>query len=205
MTRLLASCVLLGAALPASALTLHRSFRPTAVGTGGGTSVVVPAFTRPTGSQFRPPPAQTPAKKLLIGTVTQVVDGDTIWVTPKGGAKTKVQLIRIDAPELDQPYGPEAKTFLSGLVLSKKVEVQYVMKNRTGCIGGVVFLQHEKGTVDVNLTLVLNGCAWHDDAADSTPAYVNGLSKARNAKIGLWAGIDPIPPAQWAKGARSVR
>lgn len=205
MKRLLASCVLLCAALPAPALTLHRSFRPTAVGTGGGTSVVVPAFTRPTGSQFQPPPSQTPAKKLLIGTVTQVIDGDTIWVTPKGGAKTKVQLIRIDAPELDQPYGPEAKTFLSGLVLNKKVEVQYVKKDRTGCVGGVVFLHHEKGMVDVNLTLVLNGCAWHNGETDATPAYVNGFAKAREAKIGLWAGKDPVPPAQWVKGARSAR
>ena len=52
---------------------------------------------------------------------------------------------------------PILTTKIKMVVLNKKVEVQYVKKDRTGCVGGVVFLHHEKGTVDVNLTLVLNG------------------------------------------------
>lgn len=203
MKRVLFIILALGGVFETKALTIHRSFRPTPIGTGGGTSVIAPGFTRRTGSQFQNPQTQAAPKKSLVGTVTQVADGDTIWVTPKGGSKTKVQLIRIDAPELDQPFGTEAKKFLADLILNKKVEVQYTQKDRTGCIGGVVFLQHDKGMVDVNLTLVLNGLAWHDDAADHTDAYVNGQMKARAAKIGLWGADDPVYPARWAKGVRS--
>lgn len=202
MKRVLAVLLLLSAARPAPALTFHRSFRPTPVGTGGGTSVVVPAFTQRTGSQFQEPASRNPPKKTLVGTVTQVIDGDTVWVKPKGGAKTKVHLLRIDAPELDQPYGDEAKTFLSGLVLDRKVEVQYTAKDRTGAVVGVVFLRHEKGAVDVNLTMLLNGCAWKTDAPDAPAAYADGFAKARAAKIGLWAGTDPVAPGEWTKGAR---
>lgn len=201
MKRILFVVSVLGGVLAADARTIHRSFRPTPVGVGGGTSVIVPGFTQRTGSQFKKPPSESAPKKSLIGTVTQVVDGDTIWVTPRGGAKTKVQLMRIDAPELDQPFGDAAKKYLSDLILRKKVEVQYTTKNRAGGIGGVVFLQHEKGMVDVNLTLILNGLAWHNED-DQTEAYVNGQRKAQAAKIGLWAAEDPIYPARWANGAR---
>lgn len=203
MRTVLLAAVFAFLASAASALTLHRSFRPTPVGTGGGTAVIAPGFTKRVGSQFQKD--QPPPKKSLVGNVIQVADGDTVWVLPKGGSKTKVQLVRIDAPELDQPYGTDAQKFLSDLVLHKKVEVQYTSKDRTGCVGGVIFLQHEKGMVDVNLTLVLNGLAWHDDASDKTEAYANGQTKARAAKIGLWADADPIYPARWAKGVRSAK
>ena len=205
MKQILLSVVCMIVAFSVEARTIHRTFRPTPVGTGGGTSVIAPGFTKKTGSQFKqptPPPQQAAPKKTLIGIVTQVADGDTIWVTPKGGSKTKVQLIRIDAPELDQPYGEAAKKYLSDLILNKKVEVQYTTKDRTGCVGGVVFLQHEKGMVDVNLTLILNGLAWHNDEADKTEAYANGHTRAKAAKIGLWKDADPVYPGHWAKGVR---
>ena len=48
------------------------------------------------------------------GTVERVVDGDTI-VFRAGDAKTqRVRLADIDTPELDRPWGEEAKVALKG-------------------------------------------------------------------------------------------
>ena len=41
----------------------------------------------------------------LVGRVTRVSDGDTVWVTDAARLKHKVRLGRIDAPEKDQPWG----------------------------------------------------------------------------------------------------
>ncbi|MGN0854088.1 MAG: thermonuclease family protein [Kiritimatiellia bacterium] len=191
MKRILLVVFSAGCVFAAEARTVHRSFRPTAVGTGGGTAVIVPGFAQRTGSQFQKSPSPSAPKKSFVGTVTQVADGDTIWVTPNGGAKKKVQLIRINAPELGQPFGEAARKYLTDLILGKKVEVQYTAKDRTGCLGGVVFLPHEKGVVDVNLTMILNGLAWYDEAADPPEAYANGQRKAQTMKTGLWAGDNP--------------
>lgn len=38
----------------------------------------------------------------------KVSDGDTIWVADESGKRTKIRMCRIDAPEMNQPYGKEA-------------------------------------------------------------------------------------------------
>lgn len=195
-------CAAAAAAVAAAqALTIHRSFRPTVYGTGGGTSVVAPGFStgRNTGFGNSAPRPERPKIKSFAGKVTQVVDGDTIMVTPKGGAKKKVILDRIDAPELDQPWGEESKKMLTNLVFGKNVEVKYTERDKKGTTYGVVFLKHEKGTVDVNLSMILSGAAWYGGNADDIPAYTKAEGSARAAKIGLWSGDNPVKPSEWRK------
>ena len=49
--------------------------------------------------------------------VVAVSDGDTITIEPvQGGDRAKVRLHGIDAPELRQPYGQSAKTFIVDVV-----------------------------------------------------------------------------------------
>jgi len=88
----------------------------------------------------------------LIATVYKVVDGDTFDAFPSG----RVRLADINAPELNEAGGQEAKNALTNLVLNKKVYLDvddlYVMDkyNRLIC---VVF-------VDYNSTHVLNVNKW---------------------------------------------
>jgi len=51
----------------------------------------------------------------IVGTVTKVSDGDTIWVSSQS-VREKVRLDRIDAPESNQVYGTNATAALRGLV-----------------------------------------------------------------------------------------
>ena len=99
----------------------------------------------------------------VVGTVTSVVDGDSVWVTPANGGKAiEVRLSGIDAPEICQEGGIEAKAYLAELVL--KQPVRLVIGNGQG--GGDHDLHGRtlghlwKDEVDVNRRLVEEGHAW---------------------------------------------
>lgn len=56
------------------------------------------------------------AAEPMVIHVVSVVDGDISFIEIGTGKKITVNLISTDAPELDQPYGLEAKTHLQKLV-----------------------------------------------------------------------------------------
>lgn len=192
-------------ALACGAWTKHYSFRggyPVGVQSGaaaarenGGASVSAGAASKQRTRVVR-------AEKTLAGRVTKVVDGDTVVVTPNGGRGTKVRLNRIDAPEADQPGGDKATAFLKDLVGGKQVEVKYAAHDDYGRVLGTIYFKSEKGLVDANLTMILNGWAWHYHsfkANDKIPAYAKAEQAARAAKVGLWAAENPIRPYDWRK------
>ena len=137
----------------------------------------------------------------LIGVVTKVSDGDTVWVTVNGCRREKVRLNRIDAPESDQPYGKAAAERLKELVSGKSVCVVYEDTDRYGRILGTV---HLEGT-DINLQMLSEGCAWHYKYYDTTKSYADAESEARFAKRGLWAARNPVNPHEWRKVKRDRR
>jgi micrococcal nuclease len=61
------------------------------------------------------------------GTVSRVVDGDTVHVTDARGSRIKVRVLGIDTPETVDPrkpvqcWGPEATQFATATLLKKKV------------------------------------------------------------------------------------
>ena len=54
--------------------------------------------------------------------IKKVVDGDTVHVYSKGET-LKVRLLEIDAPEMNQPYGKEAKQYLEELLIEGLVDL----------------------------------------------------------------------------------
>ncbi|MEQ1807295.1 MAG: thermonuclease family protein, partial [Burkholderiaceae bacterium] len=63
------------------------------------------------------------------GTVTLVIDGDTLWIRPDAGRgnSTRPRAVRlrdIDAPEICQPWGREAKAALESRVLHRHVRLR---------------------------------------------------------------------------------
>ncbi len=55
----------------------------------------------------------------LEDVVGKVIDGDTLYV-----GSTKIRLQGIAAPELDEPFGPEARDFLTAIALGKRARCQ---------------------------------------------------------------------------------
>lgn len=200
MRQLLGVLIFGAVAASAAGVTVHRSFR------GGYPSAVSEARRNSTEQRASVgvnalPSTKSVAYKSIVGKVTRVSDGDTIWVTDATG-RHKIRLDKIDAPESDQAFGKESTQFLDDLVYGKEVEVRWTEKDQYGRILGIVYLKHENGMVEVNLTMVKNGCAWHYSYHDKTPAYAEAEKDARKNRRGLWASDSPVNPYQWRKSKR---
>lgn len=64
--------------------------------------------------------------------VRQVIDGDTIEIVDAGGIRTRVRFRSVDAPELDEPGGLEAKAALEEQLLGQLVHVTPYARDRYG-------------------------------------------------------------------------
>jgi micrococcal nuclease len=122
----------------------HRSSRAWAVATGGflvlvllfgGISNAVSRHGEPTSGRG-PSSASHGTGQTDRGatvTVTRVVDGDTIDISPSVEGRSRVRLIGMDTPEVyfgTQPYGPEASAFakreLDGERVNLELDVQKI-------------------------------------------------------------------------------
>lgn len=151
-------------------------------------------------------------------TVVDIVDGDTIVITNKvvGHGVTMrpqgpVDLDAVDAPELDQAGGPEAKAFLEKFVKGKEVFIVELTdggKSR----GAWVFVDSKKDgkRTSVNAVMLQKGFAWHTKPkahyaiSFGEPKEANGQmsrvqKEAKDKKAGIWAKENPTPPWEWRK------
>jgi endonuclease YncB( thermonuclease family) len=60
------------------------------------------------------------------------VDGDTLIIEDAGGIRTRVRLRSINAPEMDEPGGPEAKAALEAELLGRRVIVTPHARDKYG-------------------------------------------------------------------------
>lgn len=130
-------------------------------------------------------------KQRIIGMVTSVHDGDTVTM---GGES--VRLASIDAPELDQAFGPSSRANLSAMVLGQTVTVTYAEKDRFDRVVGTVF---KTDCTNVNLKVVQEGAAWYFEAFQceidlrQRQAYAAAQAQARASQRGLWSA-DAVAP-----------
>jgi len=125
--------------------------------------------------------------------VIDVPDGDTLLVL-RNKTRLTVKLPGIDAPELDQPYGLEAKRHAAKLVKGKVVTID-IMHPGNPVYGAVRFqksriLAHE---------MVKAGMAWAT-TMDKSSMLAEAQETAKTARLGLWANSEeeePVPPWDW--------
>ncbi len=138
------------------------------------------------------------AQEREAGVVTRVVDGDTIELTGVG----RVRLHGIDAPELAQPYGTEAKQYLQERIEGRRVELVPTDRDRYGRLVAWVYLP-EGGSTQV--ALLEAGLAWwYEEYAPEAARLAAAETRAREAGRGLWAEGDPLPPWEWRRRRRST-
>ena len=131
----------------------------------------------------------------ITGTCKRVVDGDTFVLNDN----TTVQIWGIDAPELKQPHGQEARTWLQNTIGQKEVELRIKVKGTDdrGRTLGLVYIQgNQKRTSNVGTLMVKAGMAWFDDYNAPEAGLADEMEKARKAKKGLWA----VKPYIFRKG-----
>lgn len=142
--------------------------------------------------------AAAPARQaggVIQGTVTSVVDGDSLWITPDGGGKAiEVRLVGIDAPEICQAHGAESRAFLAQLVAKKPVRLYRTGHDGWGRTLGRVYL----GDVELNRRLVEQGQAWSQRWRWDNGPYVSQERIARARSRGLHkAGSAAVMPRQF--------
>jgi micrococcal nuclease len=130
------------------------------------------------------------------GTVTHVTDGDSLWVRPAGGARSRELRVQgIDAPEICQAWGRESRDALAAQVLHRQVRVTTRGRDtyrRT--LAHVSF-----GGQDVGAWMVSHGHAWSYRFRRDTGPYSPQESQARGARLGLWSAGAPMEPRDFRK------
>lgn len=108
---------------------------------------------------------QTGDQDIVTGTVTHVRDGDTIEV-----ADLPIRLNGVAAPELNEPHGQEAKTFMARLVSRKTVRCDLNGERNGDRVIGICFLKGQ----DIGETIISAGLA------RDCPRYSKGRYDAFN-------------------------
>jgi micrococcal nuclease len=132
----------------------------------------------------------------FAGVVTYVTDGDTLWVRPEsGGMPRQIRLQGIDAPEICQAFGPEARDALVARVLRRHVTVRSHASDSYHRALAHVSL----GDDDLGAWMVGRGYAWSYRFHNDPGPYAKQQSHARKARLGLWNGESPVSPREFRK------
>ncbi len=130
------------------------------------------------------------------GKVTKVADGDTFTLIDSYGKISKIRLYGIDCPELNQPFGKDAKRFTTNLLLNQTVFIEKISKDRNGRIVAKVYYNNRQS---LNEELLRKGMAWHFTKYDKSASYAALQRQAKASNVGLWAIANPIAPWDWRR------
>ena len=139
----------------------------------------------------------------VVGTLKRVVDGDTVYLNTGSDNSIKVRLAFIDAPELNQPFGNDAKAFLKKIE-GQRVTIDVKSKDRYGRHIAILFHRN----ADINMVMIENGYAWVYTKYlkyASIPVrnkYIYAESLAKENELGLWQTKDYVAPWEWRKYLR---
>lgn len=133
------------------------------------------------------------AESYIKGFVTKVYDGDTTTVVTADQTIYKIRLAKIDAPELKQEFGQQAKACLVDKILNTKVVVKIFEKDLYQRYVGEVF----RNGISINNLLVKDGCAWVYRAYTKDEEFLESEKEAQSMKKGLWSQEFPMQPWEW--------
>lgn len=156
---------------------------------------------------------EEPEGETLRVPVLRVFDGDgflTRVLSPRQDAEKEftVRFGFIDAPEMEQPGGQEAKDFLEGLIGGQWVDLSILIKADIGSIfdrhGRVVAVPYLKQMTpnhcrNIELEMILNGWAWVLERYGPDQRYLQALEDARQHRRGIWARDGNIPPWEFKR------
>jgi endonuclease YncB( thermonuclease family) len=129
----------------------------------------------------------------LDGVVLEITDGDTLVLGSADGARIRVRLAEIDAPEMSQPYGVESKRALEEFAKDERVRVVVVDTDRYGRTVGEIYLDG----VYLNAEMVRQGHAWAYTRYAKSTTIIERENEARKASRGLWALPESERDAPW--------
>lgn len=131
------------------------------------------------------------------GRVAGVLEGDLLDVG-QGSRVMRIRLADIDAPEVGQRFGADARRQLQALARNKTARVQELGMD----LRGYTVARVTVNGLDLGLEQIQAGLAWQGPAS-AVPAYRQAEAQARGEHKGLWRDINPVPPWEWARRRQS--
>jgi micrococcal nuclease len=136
-------------------------------------------------------------ERLLRGSVSHVTDGDSVWVRlASGGPARPVRLRGIDAPEICQRHGAEARRALLSKVLAQPVLLRARGRDVYQRVLGEVATP---GVADVGAWMVAQGHAWSPGYRGRPGPYAAEEAQARAGRRGLWAEPGAVDPRRFRR------
>lgn len=121
-------------------------------------------------------------KRANLVKVIGVIDGDTIVLENK----TRLRLRHIDAPELENCGGEQAKQFVSSLVNGKTISIEEQIPDQMGRAMGLVYVDK----ILVNDKLLEAGWArYHSDKTTKTELLKSVFNLAKTKKLGIFSKL----------------
>lgn len=137
----------------------------------------------------------------VLARILTVDDGDSFIARRHDGARIRVRLAGIDAPEKSQPWANRAREKLRGLLREGELRIEPIKTDRWGRFVANVEVEGK----DVSLAMLEAGLAWHyarydgDLSPQQARRYATAAAAAREAGAGLWRADDPEPPWQFRR------
>ena len=145
---------------------------------------------------FSPPLHAAPSDGDWWGTVTGVVDGDTVRVRPLVGARpVAVRLQGIDAPEICQNGGPAARDAVKRQLMHQRVWVHSQARDQFGRVLARLTLNGD----DPAARLVADGWVWSYQYRTGQGPYAAEQRQAAARRLGLFADGLPEEPSAFRK------
>ena len=141
-----------------------------------------------------PPTTAWAQEREQAVTVTRVVDGDTVEVSPAIGGKEDVRLIGVDTPEtVDpnedvQPYGPEASRFTTRELEGARVTLEFDQDREDRFDRLLAYVRLPDDTL-YNERLLGRGYAQLETVAPNDryeARFRRAQQRAREAGLGIW-------------------
>jgi endonuclease YncB( thermonuclease family) len=125
--------------------------------------------------------------------ITACHDGDTCTaIATKDAARLSVRLHEVDAPELDQPFGTQARTLVSALVIGRHVDLRLAGYSQDRLVADMVLRDGRS----VAALLVAEGATLgRPRTTDERRQPVQAA--AQQARRGFWRDASAAPPWEW--------
>ena len=134
--------------------------------------------------------SQIPAKVIAI------YDGDTITVLLENKTSKKLRLAEVDCPERGQPFGKNAKQFISDQIFGKQITFVETDIDRYGRSIAKVYYDNQKY---LSSELIKSGLGWWYFYYSKDKSLGKLEEEARQNKIGLWQDKNAIAPWEFRK------
>ena len=141
--------------------------------------------------------AKEPAPRTapVEGVINRITDGDSLWLQPTGKAPIEVRLRDIDAPEICQDHGAEAKKALEQFALGKTAALTPHGKDQHGRTIGTVLVDGQSASK----WMVAEGHAWSARFKSDRGPLMKEERLAIALRRGLHSGPQPVMPKDFRK------